>query len=225
MAASESDNSAPPFALHAVRSVFSAPAAQHGHGKPCRFAWRIPVCPLGFPIARQEEAAHGFFGWVPSPRHCVTERCRTVHITDCPHSLSRNIVMSPRPAGAARRLRLEQLESRLALATLYVSTSGNDAANGSEATPWRTLQHAANRCRRATPSLSGRATTSAFTSLKTAPRPIASRSAAKPARTSRSATRLRPTASTSKGPTTSRSRASRSTTCRGPASAACSTTT
>jgi hypothetical protein len=52
--------------------------------------------------------------------------------------------MSPRTAGAARRLRLEQLESRLALATLYVSTSGNDAANGSEATPWRTLQYAAD---------------------------------------------------------------------------------
>jgi hypothetical protein len=53
--------------------------------------------------------------------------------------------MSPRPAGATRRLRLEQLESRLALATLYVSTSGNDGASGSEATPWRTLQHAANQ--------------------------------------------------------------------------------
>jgi hypothetical protein len=52
--------------------------------------------------------------------------------------------MSPRTTGAARRLRLEQLESRLALATLYVSTSGNDAANGSDATPWRTLQHAAD---------------------------------------------------------------------------------
>ena len=53
--------------------------------------------------------------------------------------------MSPRPAGATRRLRLEQLESRLALATLYVSTGGDDAANGSEATPWRTLQHAADQ--------------------------------------------------------------------------------
>jgi hypothetical protein len=52
--------------------------------------------------------------------------------------------MSPRRDGAARRLRLEQLESRLALATLYVSTSGNDAADGSEATPWRTLQYAAD---------------------------------------------------------------------------------
>ena len=52
--------------------------------------------------------------------------------------------MSPRPAGAPRRLRLEQLESRLALATLFVSTTGNDASDGSEASPWRTLQHAAN---------------------------------------------------------------------------------
>jgi hypothetical protein len=52
--------------------------------------------------------------------------------------------MSPRTAGAARRLRLEQLESRLALASLFVSTTGNDANDGSAAAPWRTLQHAAD---------------------------------------------------------------------------------
>lgn len=52
--------------------------------------------------------------------------------------------MSSRTAGARRRLRLEQLESRLALATLFVSTTGNDANDGSEAAPWQTLQHAAN---------------------------------------------------------------------------------
>lgn len=45
---------------------------------------------------------------------------------------------------AARCLRLEQLEARLALATLFVSNSGNDANDGSSATPWATLQKAAN---------------------------------------------------------------------------------
>jgi parallel beta-helix repeat protein len=50
-----------------------------------------------------------------------------------------------RKAGATRRLRLEQLESRLALATLFVSTGGDDANDGSEASPWRTLQHAADQ--------------------------------------------------------------------------------
>lgn len=53
--------------------------------------------------------------------------------------------MASRTAGAARRLRLEQLESRLALATLFVSTAGSDSNAGTEASPWRTLQHAANQ--------------------------------------------------------------------------------
>lgn len=43
-----------------------------------------------------------------------------------------------------RRLRLETLESRLALATLYVSPLGSDANDGSTAAPWLTLQKAAN---------------------------------------------------------------------------------
>jgi hypothetical protein len=42
-------------------------------------------------------------------------------------------------------LSVEPLESRLALATLFVATDGNDAADGSSAAPWRTLQHAADR--------------------------------------------------------------------------------
>lgn len=52
--------------------------------------------------------------------------------------------MRPRTAGAARRLALETLEGRLALATLYVDTGGNDASDGSLAHPWQTLQHAAD---------------------------------------------------------------------------------
>ena len=52
--------------------------------------------------------------------------------------------MSRRAAGAARRLRFEGLESRLALATLYVSPLGSDAGNGSETAPWKTLQKAAD---------------------------------------------------------------------------------
>jgi len=52
--------------------------------------------------------------------------------------------MSPRTAGAPRRLRLEQLESRLALASLFVATTGNDANDGSALAPWRTLQQAAD---------------------------------------------------------------------------------
>src|SRR5262245_45925188 len=52
--------------------------------------------------------------------------------------------MRPATAGAARRLALEHLESRLALATLFVSTSGNDSSDGTSGTPWRTLQHAAD---------------------------------------------------------------------------------
>ncbi|QDU26113.1 Cadherin domain protein [Anatilimnocola aggregata] len=43
-----------------------------------------------------------------------------------------------------RRLRLEQLEARLALATFYVSNAGSDTNNGSAATPWSSLQKAAN---------------------------------------------------------------------------------
>jgi parallel beta-helix repeat protein len=60
--------------------------------------------------------------------------------------------MSPRAFGAtrnvrrpsSRRLGLEQLESRYALATFYVSNSGNDTAAGSVEAPWQTLQKAAN---------------------------------------------------------------------------------
>ncbi len=52
--------------------------------------------------------------------------------------------MSRRAAGNARRLRFEGLESRLAMATLYVSPLGNDAGSGSETAPWRTLQKAAD---------------------------------------------------------------------------------
>jgi parallel beta-helix repeat protein len=52
--------------------------------------------------------------------------------------------MRPLKAGAARPLALEHLESRLALATLFVATSGNDSSDGSSGSPWRTLQHAAD---------------------------------------------------------------------------------
>lgn len=41
-----------------------------------------------------------------------------------------------------RTLRMEKLESRAVLATFYVATNGNDAANGAGTTPWATLQHA-----------------------------------------------------------------------------------
>jgi hypothetical protein len=53
--------------------------------------------------------------------------------------------MRPRKVGASRRrLAFEALERRLALTTLYVATTGNDAADGSLDHPWQTLQHAAN---------------------------------------------------------------------------------
>src|SRR5262245_2905098 len=45
----------------------------------------------------------------------------------------------------ARRLAIEGLESRLALATFYVSPAGNDAQSGAADAPWQTLQLAANR--------------------------------------------------------------------------------
>ena len=57
-------------------------------------------------------------------------------IKECNHA--------PRTAGARRRLALEYLETRNALATLYVATSGNDVSDGSAAHPWLTLQHAAD---------------------------------------------------------------------------------
>src|SRR5205823_9726040 len=41
------------------------------------------------------------------------------------------------------RLGVEPLESRLTPATYYVSTAGDDTAEGSSAAPWNTLQHAA----------------------------------------------------------------------------------
>jgi len=52
--------------------------------------------------------------------------------------------MSPRKARDRCQLRLERLESRLAMASLFVSTAGSDAGDGSELSPWRTLQHAAS---------------------------------------------------------------------------------
>src|SRR5262245_64545397 len=51
---------------------------------------------------------------------------------------------SHRSNARRRWLRVELLEPRLALATLYVATTGSDAADGSAAHPWQTLQHAAD---------------------------------------------------------------------------------
>lgn len=45
----------------------------------------------------------------------------------------------------ARPLRFEGLESRLPLATFFVSPAGNDAQSGMADAPWQTLQTAANR--------------------------------------------------------------------------------
>ena len=45
---------------------------------------------------------------------------------------------------ALLRPQIEVLESRIALSTYYVATSGSDGSAGSSATPWRTLQHAAD---------------------------------------------------------------------------------
>ena len=39
--------------------------------------------------------------------------------------------------------RIESLEARLALATMYVAPDGNDASSGSADAPWQTLQKAA----------------------------------------------------------------------------------
>ncbi|HZN36155.1 MAG TPA: right-handed parallel beta-helix repeat-containing protein, partial [Pirellulaceae bacterium] len=45
----------------------------------------------------------------------------------------------------ARRLIVENLEMRLALATFYVSPAGNDGQSGTSEAPWHTLQAAADR--------------------------------------------------------------------------------
>src|SRR5262249_4709556 len=42
----------------------------------------------------------------------------------------------------ASRLCFEELESRVALSTYYVATTGNDWASGASSAPWKTLQHA-----------------------------------------------------------------------------------
>ena len=52
--------------------------------------------------------------------------------------------MSRRPFRPARSLGLETLETRNLLATFYVATNGSDANVGDSATPWQTLQKAAN---------------------------------------------------------------------------------
>jgi hypothetical protein len=52
--------------------------------------------------------------------------------------------VSTRPDRRARRLRLECLESRLALATFHVAPTGSDAYDGSASSPWATLQKAAH---------------------------------------------------------------------------------
>jgi len=51
--------------------------------------------------------------------------------------------MATRPDRRARRLRMECLESRLALSTFHVAPTGNDANVGSAGAPWATLQKAA----------------------------------------------------------------------------------
>src|SRR5438128_9832966 len=45
------------------------------------------------------------------------------------------------------RPQLEELETRTLLSTFYVAPTGADAAGGSLAAPWRTLQHAADAVR------------------------------------------------------------------------------
>src|SRR6187549_3972218 len=55
--------------------------------------------------------------------------------------------MGTRPDRRARRLRMECLESRLALSTFHVALGGNDANAGTAAAPWATLQKAANSVR------------------------------------------------------------------------------
>jgi parallel beta-helix repeat protein len=52
--------------------------------------------------------------------------------------------MSRHKTSPLRRLLMERLENRLALATFYVSNAGSNASNGSTATPWLTLQYAAD---------------------------------------------------------------------------------
>ena len=42
------------------------------------------------------------------------------------------------------RLRIEQLEDRVVPSTLYVANSGNNANAGTSASPWQTLQYAAD---------------------------------------------------------------------------------
>jgi parallel beta-helix repeat protein len=58
--------------------------------------------------------------------------------------MAKEIAMSCRSSVTARRLTLEALEPRYALATYYVSNLGADNSNGAENTPWATLQKAAN---------------------------------------------------------------------------------
>ena len=52
--------------------------------------------------------------------------------------------MSRRRFRPARPLRLETLETRNLLATFYVANGGSDGNSGDSATPWQTLQHAAD---------------------------------------------------------------------------------
>src|SRR5438128_1685209 len=46
------------------------------------------------------------------------------------------------PGRRSFRPSFEQLESRLALSTYYVATTGNDSGSGGSTAPWHTLQHA-----------------------------------------------------------------------------------
>ena len=48
------------------------------------------------------------------------------------------------PIPRKRRLFLEQLESRIALSSYFVSPTGNDNNAGTSMAPWLTLQHAAD---------------------------------------------------------------------------------
>lgn len=62
--------------------------------------------------------------------------------------LLRLIPFPPSAAKSSRpefRLQLEQLESRDVMSVYFLATNGSDAASGTEASPWRTLQFATTR--------------------------------------------------------------------------------
>ena len=136
----QSDPTIPHRALHAVRTD-SATAVNTARVNPRRFAWRIPRLSARFSHSSSGRGRSRFLRLGSQPR-----RNSATHLTDCPisrwqeyrHVAPHGWRCAPIAAGTAR-------VASGSGNTLRLDHAATTPATASEATPWRTLQHAANQ--------------------------------------------------------------------------------